>query len=1017
VHPVSQVLIAFLLVPALTIFPAPIARAELTSAFYVSGVVVSHGTRLPGVLITAENAAIERPISTVSDDNGEYRLTLPSPGTYRVRVELFGFSPAERVFSVANHESRADFSLVMLRAVTSTANNHIQPPRSIAVARKPVPQEGAGRRAGDPSTSLSADIPMQFSFITGQVAQPATSAESAGRAAAMRQSSLHFNASYDTRNSALDASPYALHGIRAEKPEYAQNSFGVGVGATLPWVKKAKTSLFASYNGSRTGSPFSGFATVPTPALRSGDFSGTPIASGPAVGRVPIIYDPATGQPFPGNRIPLDRISRAALALLEYAPLPNRNGFSQNFRFVTATRSRSDGFILSLTRVPSVSDPVRRAPLRSKFSAGLAYQGSTADLPNIFPLLGGCTTTHAWNGHLEHSFSKAFFTNELRLALGDMKFRTSNQFRDDAAARLGITGVSHDRFDWGLPAIDFTQFTGVRDVVPMLRSDRSFSLADALSWSSGKHNIKWGGEFRRLAFDLRNNQDGAGAFLFTGFATAQLVNGIPAPGTGSDLADFLLGFPQKTHVQYSTDAFSFAGNAWNLYFVDDWRVTKNVSLNVGLRYEYISPFSEARNRLVTLDAPSDFSTVELVRAGAIGPFTGRYPDTIVAPDRNNFVPRLGIAWRAAEQLILRAGYSISYDPSAYNSLATRLALQPPFAVEQIGIAGGGQALTLENGFPALKADTVANDFAVSRNLPLGYAQVWVLEIQNELPGGVVLVTSYTGSKGSHLQMFRAPNRTPTGLLLPSVAPFLWQTGEGSSILHAGSLRVQKSLIYGLSFGASYMFSRSIDNDPGLGDETSVAQDDRYLNRERALSAFDQRHRLRINFQYELPFGRGERWLNKSEIGNQLLGGWSFTGDINYASGFPLTPHVVGVADVATGAYGALRPDLTKETVQLSRPTVERFFDTRAFIAPPAGHYGDAGRNIIGGPRVFTFDAAVTKSFTIAELHSLQFQAQASNVLNRPQLAQVDTNLNSLSYGQIIGVGPMRTIQLGLRYSF
>jgi hypothetical protein len=148
-----------------------------------------------------------------------------------------------------------------------------------------------------------------------------------------------------------------------------------------------------------------------------------------------------------------------------------------------------------------------------------------------------------------------------------------------------------------------------------------------------------------------------------------------------------------------------------------------------------------------------------------------------------------------------------------------------------------------------------------------------------------------------------------------------------------------------------------------------------------------------------------------------LGGWSFTGDINYASGFPLTPHVVGVADVATGAYGALRPDLTKETVQLSRPTVERFFDTRAFIAPPAGHYGDAGRNIIGGPRVFTFDAAVTKSFTIAELHSLQFQAQASNVLNRPQLAQVDTNLNSLSYGQIIGVGPMRTIQLGLRYSF
>src|SRR5262249_37033089 len=148
-----------------------------------------------------------------------------------------------------------------------------------------------------------------------------------------------------------------------------------------------------------------------------------------------------------------------------------------------------------------------------------------------------------------------------------------------------------------------------------------------------------------------------GSFMFTGFATSQYVNGVATLGSGSDFADFLLGLPQKTYVQYSNDAFSFNGNAWSLHFLDDWRLAKNVSLNLGLRYEFVSPFSEAHNRLVTLDAPPDFSTVAVVRAVGVGPFSGRFPNTIAAPDRKNFAPRLGIAWRAAERVILRGGYS------------------------------------------------------------------------------------------------------------------------------------------------------------------------------------------------------------------------------------------------------------------------------------------------------------------------------------------------------------------------
>jgi len=985
--------------------------AAQTPAFFISGTITSGNTKLPGVVIIAESIATGDSITTASDEEGHYRLAVPTPGTYRVRAELFGFSPANLLIEVADHEVQANFTLSLAAAGSMAANN--QSPVASSQSTVPSSQSPVTKQA----MPLSADLLMDFSFVTGQLAQPAVDADIAGTGgAARRQWPVHFSASYQARNSALDASPYALNGIAAAKPEYAQNTFSAGLSSTLPWGKKsATTSISANYNGNRQGNPYSVFGALPSTALRAGEFSDHTSPSGQAV----TIYDPLTGEPFAGNRIPLERMSPAALALLEYIPLPNRDGVAQNFRFIGVTRGTSDGFGLSLTRRPaSLTNADRNTAVRSNLSASFGYRKSSGNQLNIFPRLGGGSTSQSWNASLGYTLTKNFFTSNWRLGFNSMSSSAHNHFHDDIAAKLGINGISRDRFDWGLPAVDFTQFTGLHDVTPALNARRNFSFADTLSWNHNKHNLKWGGEFRRLTSDLRRNSGAEGSFVFTGFATAQYIDGVPVPGTGSDFADFLLGLPQKTQVQYSDGAFSFQGNAWNLYFVDDWRVAKNVSLNLGLRYEYVSPLSEARNRLVTLDAPPDFSSVAVVRAGEVGPFSGRFPNTIVAPDRNNFAPRIGVAWRAAERFILRAGYSINYDTNPYNSLPSQLALQPPFAVGQIGIAMNGQTLTLEDGFPAVRPDNVSNDFAVARKLPLGYAQVWVLEVQNELPAGFALVTSYTGTKGTHLAMLRAPNRTATGLLLPNVGPFLWQTADGASILHAGSVALSKRLGQGLSFGVSYMFSRLLDNDPSLGDAAQVAQDDRDLHRERGLSAFDQRHRLKVNYVYELPFGRGRTWLSKSGTGNRLLGDWSLSSTIGYGSGSPLTPYLTGdPADVAAGAYGALRPDLTAEPIRLSHPTVDRFFNTGAFVAAPSGHYGNAARNSIIGPSVFTMDAAIQKSFVVRDRYNFHFQAQVTNLLNTPQFNDIDTKLNSRSYGQITGVAPMRTIQLGLRYSF
>jgi trimeric autotransporter adhesin len=995
-------------------------EASLSSAnfapFYISGRAFSGNTILPGVVVIACTADGQM-FSTASDDQGRYSLAVPAPAIYLVHVELFGFTAIDRILPVNRQKTEADFSLE-LSGVPSTESQSVAGATDSHPGLKEGPTEHSRQSTSSSSSLLSAYLPMDFSFVTGKLAQPVGELDTAGQSASLRQWPIHFNASYLGRNSALDATPYALQGITAAKPEYAQNTFSAGFGGTLPWgKKKAITSLFGSYNASRNGNPYSGFATVPTAALRAGDFSGLTTASGAATGRGVTIFDPATGQPFVDNRIRPERISPVALALLQYMPLPTRPGLSQNFRFVTANQSRIDGFGLSLTRSSSVHANTNPS-VRSNLNVSLGYHRSTADLPNVFPFLGGDIVSRAWNTGVGYTLTKSFFINNLNVSFNLMNSQTLNHFHQDVAAAVGIRGVSRDRFDWGLPSISFAQFTGLQDISSALRADRNFSFTDSVSWTHGKHNLKWGGELRLLAFDLRSSRDAEGSFAFTGFATVGEMNGARLPETGFDFADFLLGLPQKTHVQYSTGAFSFRGNTWNLYFLDDWRIRKNLSLNLGLRYEFVSPFYEAHNRLVTLDAPPDFSGVAIVRAGSIGPFSGHFPSTIVESDRNDFAPRFGVAWRPAGHLIVRAGYSIDYDTGQYNSLATELALQPPFAVGQTAIASRGQWLTLTNGFPTLQAGAVANNFAVARHLPLSYAQIWVVQVQNELPCGFTLMTSYMGTSGTDLQMLRAPNRSATGLLLPKVAPFLWQANEGSSVLHAGSVALEKRLASGLSFNASYVFSRSIDNTPALGDETQVAQDDRALERDRSLSAFDQRHRASMSYAYEPPFGHGRRWLNTSGIGNQLLGGWFLTGVINYASGFPFTPHVLGAfGDVETGGFGALRPDLTGEPVHLSQTTTDRFFNTGAFIAPPVGEYGDAGRNIITGPSIFTFAAGLAKLFTISDRHSLRFRVEATNLLNTPQFTQIDTNLNSFSYGQITGVGAMRSIQFGVQYSF
>jgi trimeric autotransporter adhesin len=424
--------------------------------------------------------------------------------------------------------------------------------------------------------------------------------------------------------------------------------------------------------------------------------------------------------------------------------------------------------------------------------------------------------------------------------------------------------------------------------------------------------------------------------------------------------------------------------------------------------------------LVNLDINPTISAVSPVLPGAVGPFTGGFPITVIEPDRNNFAPRVGIAWKAGKKTVVRGGYGINYNTGQYGSIVQNLAYQPPFAFTETNVDSQTQTLTLQNGFPGTSA-AVTNNFAVDKNYKLGYVQIWNLDIQRELSPSLLINIGYNGSKGTDLDMERAPNRLPNGQLrIADVQPFILETSQGDSILHAGSLRVRKRLRHGISAQGTYVFSKSIDNASSIGGGAEVvAQNDQDLAAERGLSSFDQRHRFTGNFVYELPFGTGKKWLNNS--GGWLenaLGDWQWSGDFTIASGLPFTPRVLGAfTDISQGVNGTLRADLTGAPITLSDPNVNEWFNPAAFTAPPVGQFGDARRNSIIGPGQLSFDMSVSKTLLAKDTRALELRIGANNVFNRPQFTTIDTVLNSPTFGYVIGAGAMRRVTMSARYRF
>jgi Carboxypeptidase regulatory-like domain len=841
---------------------------------------------------------------------------------------------------------------------------------------------------------------------------------------------VRFNVTDTYANSIWDARPYSLTQANPPKLSHYNERLGVSLGGPLyiPHIYdgRNRTFVFANYNLSHAQNAVDNFSTVPTLPERSGNFCDRNVElfnpysslSGP---RTPL--DPNNPNDPNSCQVPSNMIDSAAQGLMKYIPPPNLSGLVQNFH-LQGTVPRTSNFV-NVHVLHSISS-------RLSVNGGYNFQSSHADTLTNFPLLAGSSSTRNQNVQLSliQTFSPRLTQNtSLNFNRSRVQSLSANSYLTDIAASLGITGVSSAPIDFGVPQIGFTTFTGLNDPLPSLNRNQTWRIDDGLTYTLARHTLTGGFEARRIDWNRLGDTTPRGSFTFTGLMTSQLGStGLPTSGTGLDFADFLLGLPQSTSFRYGTygpSASYFRSWGYAAYFQDDWRIDPRFSLSYGVRYDFVTPPTELFNHIANLALAPDYTQLVVVTPGSPAASSAGLPRALLNSSPNNWQPRIGFAWQPFhnDPTIIRGGYSMFYNESIYQQLAFEMANQPPFALAESNLTSPTSLLTLQNGFPSGAANVAQNTYAVDPNYHVGYAQIWDLSIERGLGGGAwVLSAFYTGTKGTHLDMQLAPHSVPPGSPLAGSggSSFIYDTSAANSIYNAAHLTIRKRPTHGLMIMGDYAFGKSIDDASTIGGgATTVVQNDANFRAERGLSSFDIRQQFRSLFFYQLPFGTTQRWA-RGGWSERLFGNYRLNGVLTMNSGTPFTAHILGVAtnNTATGASFPLRADQVASGCG-GPGTLLEFFNTAAFVVPPAGQYGDAGRNTICGPSLFNLNLGLDRNFIFGSDRTRQLDVrwEVNNLTNTAHYTGLDTVVNSASYGRVTSAGSMRSMDITMRLSF
>jgi Carboxypeptidase regulatory-like domain/TonB dependent receptor/TonB-dependent Receptor Plug Domain len=798
-----------------------------------------------------------------------------------------------------------------------------------------------------------------------------------------------------------------------------RDQFGAVVGGP---VLRSRTFFMVNYEGLRTSRDATLFHSVPTTKQRQGDFS----EHGPIFD--PATYDPQTNsrQPFPGNVIPPERFSQIGIAALKYFPEPNTSPVG-GFNYVVRTTNTADADQFHVRVDHHLSE-------RSHIFGRYSYSDSLAESPSGLPLTGSATTTTVHSVTLQefHSFSATklnhfragwtFFDTLVTFPLADSNL---------AVTEFGLRNLNPPSFAFGLPRIETVGLSniGANPFQPQGTREHMYSLADDFTWVAGRHTLKFGfdGRYYRPAGLVQVTPNGVLTFANRYAAQPGVA------GTGHAVADLLLGAmstARATILAESNGQVSLKHFYTAYYVQDEMRLTGNLTANIGLRYEYQTPYTERYNDLAIFD-PETATFLEV----------GSDIDHLHAPDRNNIAPRLGVAWTLAPQTVLRAGVGLFYGQPR-GSEFTSFQLSPPFVLDQTLTANPNVPDLAGRLFPVppvrdaagnIIVSPTTNVFTLDPEFQTNYTWQWNVGVQRQVAPNLLVEVAYVGNSAYRLtgrdlvnQAFPDPDPArPTPVQSrrpnPNAADVNVVKSLDPSNYHALNVKVDKRFSHGLSVLGAYTWSKVMGIGGSLFGDQSNAQDARNRQAEYAPLEFNQAHRVTVAWIYELPFGRGRLFgSNLGGFAEALVGGWSLQGTFLGHSGFPLTP--VSTVSSNVGRQDRNRPDrLCDGNLDADSQSIDRWFDTSCFANHPFGRFGNSGNGVIIGPGLQTFDLALMKSnrFSVAGREmTLQFRVEAFNAFNRPAFGDPNLNVGTPQFGAIRStrIGG-RELQLGLKLLF
>ncbi|HEY4359947.1 MAG TPA: carboxypeptidase regulatory-like domain-containing protein [Bryobacteraceae bacterium] len=843
--------------------------------------------------------------------------------------------------------------------------------------------------------------------------------------------SWHGSAFEFFRNDAMDAANYFSNATRQAKSALRYNQFGGSLGGP---IRHGKTFVFGDYQGTATHNGVPMVTSVPLAAQRTGDFSGLLDGKGALVP----IYDPSSAtvlrSMFPQNTIPLTRQDPAAVKLTALLPQPNQFGVNgqplpfNNYAVTRTVTADVQSFDVRLDHQFSETDNI---------FVRHSFQNTNAVTPSLFglPLGGppaGAGTTAARNqnigiGHI-HQFTPALI-NEIRIGLGrETTSLTQEDYGENLSNQFGIPGVNQSPQTSGLSNITVSGLFGLGGSIltPLRLAVTDWNFSEKLIWSKGRHSFRFGFDSQYELGSTGYLVFGRGSYTFLNLSTSAASG----PAGGNAFASFLVGAPFQILRDTFPPGLVELLSPRNGFFVqDDVKVSRRLTVNLGARYDIMPYAREKYNRLSNFDPATGTMLIAGQNTGT------RLRQT----DYKDLAPRVGLAYAIGRQYdtVIRAGYGIGYiDPVGAAGILNSTEFNIPFYYRSniTEFPFTAPTYSLSSVLPKLVIPSPSAPAGDQRYLVPGdrnqYSQTWSFSIQRALSRTLMMEVAYVGTSGVRLLDTANLNAAPPGTTNPATRqPFGPALGEVREIANSGhssynglQSKIEQRFSHGLSFLASYTWSKSIDNqsngtdDSAAGGQYPQNPQDRAL--ERGPSSFDRTHQFTGSVVWAVPLFRSKESGLLATFLRHAAGGWQLSSVFQMETGSPFSVLMPCATINAQG--NNCRPNVISDAaLPADQRSISRWFNTSAFVTPSPQSYGNAGRNILRGPGSADVDGALAKSFTWSgkESRNLQIRWEVFNVLNHTNLGLPVHSTDSPALGSINSAGAARVIQLGARLQF